>query len=95
MWWNWRQYGRYFIILGTVINNKAPEIATGSRDGTVKVWDTRQKDRPVAIIAPAKGEVTRDTWAVAFGNSYNDEERVVAAGYENGDVRNSTLTKKT
>lgn len=29
----------------------------------------------------------RDCWAVAFGNSFNDEERVVAAGYDNGDVK--------
>ncbi|KAI8824388.1 WD40-repeat-containing domain protein [Fimicolochytrium jonesii] len=64
-----------------------PEIATGSRDGSVKIWDTRQKDKPVAKIAPAEGEVVHDTWAVAFGNSYNDQERVVCAGYENGDVK--------
>ncbi|KND01686.1 uncharacterized protein SPPG_03481 [Spizellomyces punctatus DAOM BR117] len=64
-----------------------PELATGSRDGAVKIWDVRQKDKPVAKIAPAEGEVVHDTWAVAFGNSYNDEERVVCAGYENGDVK--------
>jgi hypothetical protein len=28
-----------------------------------------------------------DCWAVAFGNSYNDEERCVLAGYDNGDVK--------
>ncbi|KAJ3130260.1 WD repeat-containing protein 92 [Nowakowskiella sp. JEL0407] len=68
-------------------NTGPPEIATGSRDGTVKVWDVRQKDKPVAKIAPAEGEAMRDTWAVAFGNSFNDEERVVCAGYENGDIK--------
>ena len=29
----------------------------------------------------------RDCWCVAFGNSYNDEERCVLAGYDNGDVK--------
>ena len=30
---------------------------------------------------------TRDCWAVAFGNSYNQEERCVCAGYDNGDIK--------
>ncbi|KAJ1529917.1 hypothetical protein ONE63_006646 [Megalurothrips usitatus] len=65
----------------------APEIVTGSRDGAVKVWDPRQKDRPVAIMEPEEGENKRDCWAVGFGNSYNSEERVVCAGYDNGDIK--------
>ncbi|KAJ3172541.1 WD repeat-containing protein 92 [Geranomyces variabilis] len=64
-----------------------PEIATGSRDGAVKIWDVRQEEKPVAKIAPVEGDVVHDTWAVAFGNSFNDHERVVCAGYENGDVK--------
>ena len=55
--------------------------------GSVKVWDQRQKDKPVAIMSPAEGEMKRDCWAVAFGNSYNDEERCIAAGYDNGDIK--------
>ena len=35
--------------------------------GTVKVWDPRQKDKPVANMAPAEGEEGRDCWCVAFG----------------------------
>ncbi|KAI9217312.1 WD repeat-containing protein 92-like protein [Blastocladiella britannica] len=65
----------------------APEIATAGRDGCVKVWDVRQKDAPVAKIAPLAGEVTRDCWSVAFGNSHNNDERYVAAGYDNGDLK--------
>lgn len=38
-------------------------------------------------MEPEKGEDHRDCWAVTFGNSYNSEERVVAAGYDNGDVK--------
>ena len=35
--------------------------------GSVKVWDPRQKDKPVANMAPAEGEEGRDCWCVAFG----------------------------
>ena len=35
--------------------------------GSVKVWDVRQKDAPVANMEPAKGETKRDCWAVTFG----------------------------
>ncbi|XP_033620322.1 WD repeat-containing protein 92 isoform X2 [Fukomys damarensis] len=72
---------------GLGVGEGAPEIVTGSRDGTVKVWDPRQKDDPVANMEPVKGENKRDCWTVAFGNAYNQEERVVCAGYDNGDIK--------
>ncbi|XP_077995639.1 dynein axonemal assembly factor 10-like [Glandiceps talaboti] len=72
---------------GLGIGEGAPEIVTGSRDGTVKVWDPRQKDEPVAKMEPAEGETKRDCWAVAFGHAYNKADRVVAAGYDNGDIK--------
>ena len=31
--------------------------------------------------------VKPDCWSVAFGNSYNQEERCIAAGYDNGDIK--------
>uniref|UniRef100_A0A1B0G2R6 Uncharacterized protein n=1 Tax=Glossina morsitans morsitans TaxID=37546 RepID=A0A1B0G2R6_GLOMM len=73
----------------------APEIVTGSRDGSVKVWDIRQGNAPVVDITPGdqsddstgKIQTKRDCWAVAFGDSYNNEERIVAAGYDNGDLK--------
>lgn len=74
-------------VAGQSIGCGAPELVTGSRDGSVKVWDPRQKSRPVAVMEPKEGEERRDCWTVAFGNSYNSEERVVAAGYDNGDVK--------
>ncbi|KAL3914778.1 MAG: hypothetical protein SGPRY_007503 [Prymnesium sp.] len=65
----------------------APEIATGGRDGCVHVWDPRQKDRPVASMEPEEGAPARDCWSVAFGDAHSVNSRVVAAGYDNGDVK--------
>ncbi|XP_060534618.1 dynein axonemal assembly factor 10 isoform X2 [Cylas formicarius] len=74
-------------IAGKSTNCGAPEIATGSRDGCVMVWDTRQKDVPVAKFVPIEGSTGRDCWCVAFGDSYNNDERVLASGYDNGDIK--------
>lgn len=75
---------------GYMKNCGAPEIATGGADGLVKVWDVRQRDAPVACIEPNKtnnGETSRECWTVAFGDSFNNEERSLVAGYDNGDVK--------
>ena len=72
---------------GLGVGAGAPEILTGSRDGCVKVWDVRQKGKPVASMEPADGEQARDCWAVAFGNAYSETERCAVAGYDNGDVK--------
>ncbi|KAJ8248044.1 hypothetical protein GJAV_G00237580 [Gymnothorax javanicus] len=72
---------------GLGIGVGAPEIVTGSRDGTVKVWDSRQKDTPVATMEPVEGETRRDCWTVAFGHAFNDQDRCVCAGYDNGDIK--------
>lgn len=72
---------------GLGIGEGAPEIATASRDGAVKVWDPRQKDVPVAVIEPAEGETRRDAWTTCFGNAYNSYERVICSGYDNGDIK--------
>eukprot|EP00040_Diaphanoeca_grandis_P016899 m.87639 g.87639 ORF g.87639 m.87639 type:complete len:362 (-) comp26099_c1_seq2:108-1193(-) len=72
---------------GLGIGGGCPELVTGGRDGCVKVWDVRQKDAPVANMSPAVGTEIRDCWSVAFGNSFNNEERCVVAGYDNGDVK--------
>ncbi|KAJ8979744.1 hypothetical protein NQ317_004731 [Molorchus minor] len=74
-------------VSGAMSGCGAPEIVTGSRDGSVMVWDIRQKDTPVAKFLATEGTTGRDCWAVAFGNTYNNEERVVAAGYDNGDIK--------
>ncbi|EDO30763.1 predicted protein [Nematostella vectensis] len=78
---------------GLGVGEGAPEIVTGSRDGSVSVWDPRQKDKPVASMAPIEGQEGRDCWAVAFGDTYNAEERSVVAGYDNGDIKMFDLKK--
>ena len=65
----------------------APEIATGSRDGCVHVWDPRQPDKPVASMEPEEGAPVRDCWSVTFGDAHSADDRCVAAGYDNGDVK--------
>jgi WD40 repeat protein len=71
---------------GLGIGYGAPELVTGSRDGTVRVWDPRVQE-PVLSLEPEDKEMARDCWTVAFGNSYNDDERCVCAGYDNGDIK--------
>jgi WD repeat-containing protein 92 len=71
---------------GLSIGYGAPELATGARDGCVRVWDPRVSD-PVVSLEPAEGAAARDCWTVAFGNSFSDEERCLVAGYDNGDVK--------
>jgi len=71
---------------GLGIGGGAPEIATGGREGAVKLWDPRISD-PVMTIEPAAGETGRECWCVAFGNSFSDDERCLSAGYDNGDVK--------
>jgi len=63
-------------------------IATGSSDGFVKIWDPRQPKKATLSIGPEEGENRQDCWSVAFGTSEaSTDERVVAAGYDNGDLK--------
>mmetsp|Transcript_22301 Transcript_22301/g.64840 ORF Transcript_22301/g.64840 Transcript_22301/m.64840 type:complete len:363 (-) Transcript_22301:48-1136(-) len=79
---------------GQSVGNGAPELVTGGRDGCVRVWDPRVSE-PVVSLEPDEGQAVRDCWTVAFGNSFNDEERVVAAGYDNGDIKLFDLRTNT
>jgi WD repeat-containing protein 92 len=71
---------------GLDIGGGAPEIVTGGRDGCVRLWDTRVPE-PVLALEPGEGQPARDCWTVAFGNSFNDDDRCIASGYDNGDIK--------
>ncbi|KAF7727495.1 hypothetical protein EC973_007473 [Apophysomyces ossiformis] len=71
-------------------NRGAREIVTGSRDGAAKVWDTRQPKS--AVFTARSKEKAQDIWAVAFGDLGHAEQRLVAVGYDNGDVKLFDLT---
>eukprot|EP00640_Fibrocapsa_japonica_P002197 CAMPEP_0113939982 /NCGR_PEP_ID=MMETSP1339-20121228/6185_1 /TAXON_ID=94617 /ORGANISM="Fibrocapsa japonica" /LENGTH=353 /DNA_ID=CAMNT_0000943641 /DNA_START=29 /DNA_END=1087 /DNA_ORIENTATION=+ /assembly_acc=CAM_ASM_000762 len=71
---------------GVDVGYGAPEIVTGGRDGCVRVWDPRVQE-PVLSLEPEEGQQVRDCWAVAFGDCHSDEDRCIAAGYDNGDVK--------
>ncbi|KAG2222370.1 hypothetical protein INT45_006892 [Circinella minor] len=63
------------------------EIVTASRDGTIKVWDTRDIEKSVLDIRPKSTEQINDAWAVAFGNFENGNERLLAVGFDNGELQ--------
>ena len=72
---------------GTSGSYGAPELVTGGKDGCVKVWDQRQT-QPVAVLnADKASSAPRDCWTVAFGDSYNNDERSILAGFDNGDIK--------
>lgn len=87
-------------VAGASANCGAPEIVTGGRDGAVKVWDPRQQEAVASMtsndqdhgaggdgLGVPSSSGRRDCWSVAFGNSFNNEERCVCAGYDNGDLK--------
>jgi WD repeat-containing protein 92 len=57
---------------------------TGSRDGSVKLWDPRTTE-PILSVDPSTSAA--DCWSVCFGNSTCSSDRVIVAGYDNGDVK--------
>ena len=56
----------------------------GGRDGEVKVWDQREMGSPVVRIAPEPGQTKHECWTVAHAGQGS---RLVAAGYDNGDIK--------
>ncbi|CAG0905944.1 unnamed protein product [Cyprideis torosa] len=65
------------------------EIYSGSRDGNVKVWDRRidPLQGPVVVMEPEDGEARRDCWSVTCGHAFSEEDRCIAAGFDNGDLK--------
>ena len=50
----------------------------------MKLWDQRALDSPVIRMFPETGETRRDCWTVAHSGL---ESRLVAAGFDNGDIK--------
>lgn len=64
-----------------------PEIVTGGKDGNVKIWDLRSDKH--AILLEPKGIENNfpECWSVAFGGCFNNDERNLGIGYDNGDIK--------
>jgi len=60
------------------------EILTGGRDGEMKLWDRRTMDSPAVRMFPEAGESRRDCWTVSHSGH---DTRILAAGFDNGDVK--------
>lgn len=68
----------------------AVEVVSACSDGSVRVWDPRQTQFPVARFEPKTDDansVLYPCMAARFGNAFDGTERCVAAGYDNGDVK--------
>ncbi|KAI8384877.1 WD40-repeat-containing domain protein [Radiomyces spectabilis] len=81
--------------IGGAQDKGARELVTGSRDGCVKVWDQRQLEKPIFTARPKDDASASDIWAVAFGKRDNRTSRLVAAGFENGDIKLFDLASST
>ncbi|CAL6071912.1 G-beta repeat-containing protein [Hexamita inflata] len=85
--------GRNFTQIG------APEIASGSSDGFVKLWDVRQP-QPVleftsSVDSETRTQIDRDkmlvskpeAWCVALGGASSTSDRYLLAGFDSGDIK--------
>eukprot|EP01080_Neovahlkampfia_damariscottae_P002979 gene2979-4989_t len=73
---------------GAGFNFGTTELCSASRDGDIKIWDTRQSKSAVFTYS---NQI--DCWSIAFGNTFSDTERMLAAGYKNGDLKVFDLRK--
>ncbi|KAJ3428771.1 wd repeat-containing protein [Anaeramoeba flamelloides] len=73
----------------------SPEVCTGGHDGAVKLWDVRQKQKPIFQYA-ASSQTSDDCWSVALGSAHDNTNRLLASGHESGaihlwDLRNTSV----
>lgn len=72
---------------GLGVGKGAAELVTGGSDSVVNVWDPRQPNDPVVNIVPDDSSHHPDCWTVAAGNAHSVNDRAVAAGFDNGDIK--------
>uniref|UniRef100_A0A2P2IDD9 WD repeat-containing protein 92-like n=2 Tax=Hirondellea gigas TaxID=1518452 RepID=A0A2P2IDD9_9CRUS len=72
---------------GLNVGEGAAELVTGGSDSIVNVWDPRLPDEPVVNILPQDGTHRPDCWTVAAGNAFTSQDRCIAAGFDNGDIK--------
>ena len=59
------------------------------------IWNVRRDSKAVRSPPDRHGVQAPDCWAVAFGNSFTDEERCLLAGYSDGHIRLFDLRTNT
>ena len=68
-------------------NKLSKVIVTGSRDGSVKVWDVRCKHSEPIMNFPSSSAKVSECWSINVGNAKNDSEPMILAGYSDGMVK--------
>ena len=82
---------------GNTAQSRPSELATGSRNGQVCLWDVRQQGNPTVKINNQSGA---DCWSVCFGiglnnnnnnnndnNNNNSSEYLLTAGFSDGTIK--------
>ena len=57
------------------------------------VFDCGSNSQVLSLEPSNKEDIIPDCWCVGFGNSWNDQERSIVAGYDNGDLKLFDLRK--
>ena len=71
--------------LGIKNNMGPPEVATGGKDGIVKIWDLRT-DKPSIILEPKDIQKNYpECWTVSYGDI--EMGKKIGIGYDNGDIK--------
>lgn len=70
--------------VGGIYGGEPIEIASATKD-CVRLFDIRQQE-PVINISSSSGS-GRDCWSVCIGNSVTSNDRYLAIGYDNGDLK--------
>ncbi|KAL8427074.1 hypothetical protein Efla_006880 [Eimeria flavescens] len=82
----WRLKAHQSVLTAAEGHPNQPVVATGGREGTVKIWDLRCR-QTVVSLEPAAGEEAAECWSVCWGGCTGGSLGSVCCGYDNGDVK--------